>query len=183
MPFPDMQPVPLCDCGKPRRARLRNRNGFIATCGDTSCIKARQTGGPKGVKLSPEHRQRIIESNLGRVNTKATREKMSQSALKRYENHSHKNNYKPMSRVHGEKMPREHRVVMEEKMMRLLKPKELVHHWDENRRNNHPDNLALMRQNAAHLRLHAFARRHGIPMKDLKFDQPWLDYEAQFQSA
>lgn len=155
-----MQPVPLCDCGKPRRKLLYKKNGHNATCGEVACISAR-------------HR----EANLKRVNTQATREKMSRSALKRYENHAHKNNYRVPSRVLGEKMPRAHRIVMEEKIMRLLKPTEIVHHWDENKRNNDPDNLALLRSTTAHMRLHGFARRHGLPVAALKFDQPWLDYE------
>ena len=36
-----------------------------------------------------------------------------------------------------------HREVMEQKLGRELKPGELVHHKDENKRNNDPDNLEL----------------------------------------
>ena len=38
----------------------------------------------------------------------------------------------------------EHRVVMENKLGRKLESWEHVHHIDENKRNNHPDNLELM---------------------------------------
>src|SRR4030095_11407521 len=38
----------------------------------------------------------------------------------------------------------EHRLVMERKLGRQLIPSELVHHKDENRSNNDPDNLELL---------------------------------------
>lgn len=47
---------------------------------------------------------------------------------------------------------REHRLVMESKLSRLLLPKEVVHHIDGRRSNNHPDNLELFATNADHLR-------------------------------
>lgn len=47
----------------------------------------------------------------------------------------------------------EHRTVMEEKLGRPLLPGEIVHHRDDNKRNNDPDNLEVMTQ-ADHMRLH-----------------------------
>lgn len=51
----------------------------------------------------------------------------------------------------------EHRVVAEEKIGRPLLPGEIVHHDDENKRNNHPDNLIVMTQ-SEHIRLHKPSR-------------------------
>jgi predicted transcriptional regulator len=45
----------------------------------------------------------------------------------------------------------EHRLAMEQKLGRLLDPKEVVHHRDGNRLNNHPDNLECFATNALHL--------------------------------
>lgn len=49
---------------------------------------------------------------------------------------------------------REHRLVMETKLGRVLQPGEVVHHLDENKLNNAPDNLALFPSMAAHIRHH-----------------------------
>lgn len=46
----------------------------------------------------------------------------------------------------------EHRVVAEQKIGRRLLPQEQVHHKDQDRQNNHPDNLEVKRD-AAHHRL------------------------------
>jgi hypothetical protein len=46
---------------------------------------------------------------------------------------------------------REHRLVMERKLGRLLLRSEVVHHKDDDRANNDPDNLEVFATNAAHL--------------------------------
>jgi hypothetical protein len=46
---------------------------------------------------------------------------------------------------------REHRLVMERMIGRLLLPAEVVHHKDDDRQNNSPDNLELFATNAEHL--------------------------------
>lgn len=53
----------------------------------------------------------------------------------------------------------EHRVVMERELGRPLRPGEIVHHIDQNKRNNAPNNLMVMTQSehaALHKRLEAF---------------------------
>jgi len=67
-----------------------------------------------------------------------------------------------------------HRIAAEEKIGRLLKQNEVVHHWDEQPTNNAPANLCVFRSNSPHFRLHLYAKRHGIKIETLKFDQPWL---------
>lgn len=47
----------------------------------------------------------------------------------------------------------EHRVVMEEKIGRYLKPEEAVHHIDGNRSNNEPDNLQLFSTHGEHTKV------------------------------
>jgi HNH endonuclease len=48
----------------------------------------------------------------------------------------------------------EHRVVMEKVLGRKLEKHEIVHHKDEDKRNNNPENLQLYSSNAEHLRDH-----------------------------
>lgn len=59
----------------------------------------------------------------------------------------------------------EHRIVVENVLGRLLKPDEIVHHKDGNRKNNHPDNLEVMNRNS-HSSIHGFLR--GRKMVTLK---------------
>ncbi len=47
-----------------------------------------------------------------------------------------------------------HRIVAAEKLGRPLKKGEVVHHNDENKRNNNPDNLTVFASQAEHARHH-----------------------------
>lgn len=48
----------------------------------------------------------------------------------------------------------EHRLIMEQKIGRYLTKEEVVHHKNEVRTDNHPDNLMLFPNNVEHLRYH-----------------------------
>ena len=58
-----------------------------------------------------------------------------------------------------------HRIVMEEKIGRKLLPGEIVHHEDENKRNNNPDNLILFASQAEHARYHALKKNPNARKK------------------
>ena len=49
---------------------------------------------------------------------------------------------------------REHRLVMEEKLGRYLRPEEVVHHIDGDPANNAPENLRLFPNQTAHATYH-----------------------------
>lgn len=52
-----------------------------------------------------------------------------------------------------------HRIVAEAKLGRPLKPGEVVHHRDENKRNASPENLEVLESQKEHAALHAHERR------------------------
>lgn len=60
---------------------------------------------------------------------------------------------------------REHRLVMEKKLGRYLNPSETVHHIDENKANNDPNNLELMGTRGDHIRHHNLMRSTATALR------------------
>lgn len=59
-----------------------------------------------------------------------------------------------------------HRIVAEQKLGRPLRKGEVVHHIDENKRNNDPDNIRIFPSQAEHARYHML-KKHNNPDYDL----------------
>lgn len=66
----------------------------------------------------------------------------------------------PLADAHGNIC--EHWLVAEQKLGRHLLPGEVVHHEDGNKRNNHPDNLRVFPNHAAHMAYHARKRQVAL---------------------
>lgn len=64
----------------------------------------------------------------------------------------------------GEGGRHKHRIVAEAVLGRPLAPKEVVHHFDEDRQNYHPSNLAVFPTQAMHARAHS----KGLKKNDLR---------------
>ena len=56
----------------------------------------------------------------------------------------------------------EHRTVAEDMLGRKLRPREVVHHIDGNKRNNSPDNLMVFSSQSEHAKFHEALRREVI---------------------
>lgn len=118
---------------------------------------------------TPEAREKIIHARKGRrawnkgvPMSEETRKKMS--ASKRGCTPWNKGNVSATldtGRIRlGRKMRA--RAVVESVIGRALKNTEIVHHIDENKLNDVPENLFLFRHTAAHTRWHHYMRRHGL---------------------
>ena len=74
-----------------------------------------------------------------------------------FKEHKIKNNTKYVSKYvpkHPQRIVRMHRYTMEQHLGRFLKPKEVVHHIDGNKSNNHISNLFLFSSEASHQKFH-----------------------------
>lgn len=129
-----------------------------------------------GTKLTEEHKKKISQSLKGKRKKKFTKEhikKLSQSHIgktsinsarwkggKTDSGHGYILVYKPdHPNAINNKYVREHRLVMEKHIGRLLKKTEVVHHIDGNTKNNKISNLMLFPSSVAHLKYHAMERK------------------------
>lgn len=186
---------PNCELTKEKvfdkQGKVRN---YKSTCGSQQCLlinksiwkeKIRATAKEKGCgkwmigrRLSEETKRKIGQKSLGHKLNAESRMKISNRL--RGENNGKWNGGKsPYKRapvaLSGDKRRDIHRILMEEKIGRLLKIGEIVHHINGDRCNNSKENLILLRNHYSHKRLHDFARRHDVSIGLLKFDQPWLN--------
>ena len=101
-------------------------------------------------RMTPETRQKIRESHLGRTSklTAETRAKIRNARLG-------KGKGKSYTKYYGR---HEHRVVAEQMLGRELKPEEVVHHIDGDPKNNSPDNIFVFCSQREHAEHHAFLR-------------------------
>ena len=109
-----------------------------------------------GKKLSMEHKRKISERQKGRKGIQ----------LKGFDNYNWKGGkifnedgyILELSPEHpyknGRGYVREHRLVMENKLGRLLTEEEVVHHINRNIKDNRPENLMLFTNNAEHISFH-----------------------------
>lgn len=130
---------PCCICG-----RLVTRPTSILfanfTCG-SECSTAFRSKNMSGLN---------IELNPTRMENFETRVNVRNGHLA-----LNKGEGKAYKKIHGRHV---HRVVAEEKIGRPLLPGEVVHHKDENRLNNDPDNLEVLESQAEHARIHMLDR-------------------------
>ena len=61
----------------------------------------------------------------------------------------------------------EHRLVMEKKIGRYLLPEEDIHHIDEDKQNNHPDNLHLFKSKSEHTKQHQMIKKRFASSKTM----------------
>ncbi|MFW9970124.1 MAG: HNH endonuclease [Candidatus Odinarchaeota archaeon] len=104
------------------------------------------------------HRYQIpIRDNVG-INNPMWKGGISRE--KRY-NKTYKPNH-PNSYISG--FIAEHTLIMEKKIGRLLKKGEIIHHIDEDIRNNHPDNLYLCKNAGIHQKIHFQLQKIAIQL-------------------
>ena len=130
---------PCCSCGKPV---TRTSSGLFANVSCSPiCTAAFKSSNMKGINA---------ELNPERMENFETRVKIRNSHLI-----LDKGEGKAYKKIHGRHA---HRVVAEEKIGRPLEKGEVVHHKDENKLNNDPDNLEVLESQSEHAKLHMVSR-------------------------
>lgn len=140
-----------CDwCGKPIRrypCQMKAHNFCSRGCLAAFSSKSKNPDGYSDLKDYTNIRVHCTDMNLmlnSKRMTPETREKLRQAHLGTVEGRTY-------TKLYGR---HEHRVVAEQILGRPLKPGEVVHHIDGNKRNNAPENLMVFASQAEHVKWH-----------------------------
>ena len=135
----------ICDCCGARFLKRDDRITRKNFC-SRKCLGKYHSENPESrdLKKCSEHMSKLNkEINVNRM-TAAVREKLRKSRLNTGEGKSYPKYYGA----------HEHRIVAERMLGRPLKPGEVVHHIDFNKRNNDPSNLMVFENQKKHMEWH-----------------------------
>ena len=155
-----------CDwCGKPiKRRQKKNHNFCCRPCLWAFSNKSKNPDGYASLKdltgMSKHMSELNREMNPDRM-TAEVRAKLREAHLGRGDGKSYTKRY-------GR---HEHRVVAEQILGRELKPGEIVHHEDGNKRNNDPRNIYIFASQSEHAAYHAKLRQFFKDLEQIEMEE------------
>lgn len=144
-----------CDwCGKTMvrcPSQIKNHNFCSRSCLADFSNKSKN---PEGYKLLKDYTN--MGKHMSEMNRRLNPTRMTEETRSKLRAcHLSEGNGRTYAKIYGEKV---HRLVAEKMIGRPLLPNEVVHHIDQNKRNNDPNNLMVMTP-SEHSRLHARQRK------------------------
>ena len=152
-------------CKESFNVNINTKKGTAKKYCNSICSKKANGENNKGKKRTDDFKKALSEKVKGEGNSFFGKKHKPESLMKMSESSKGKNsgqnnyNWKGGFREGSEYLRVTdgrfvHRIVMAEKLGRELHEWENVHHIDENKRNNHPDNLEIL-SNSEHRKLHS----------------------------